>query len=292
MKILTFDIEEWFHLLDNNSTRTEREWAQYPPRIEKNVERILDLLERKGQTATFFCLGWIARKYPHVVRRVAEQGHEIGCHSDMHQLVYEQTAEQFKADLRNALHSIEDAVGKKVISYRAPGFSVTSSSPWFFEALIEQGIEVDSSIFPAPRSHGGYPDFGTASPVLVETPSGVVKELPINTRTVFGKPIIFSGGGYFRIIPLPLLRRWFRSSDYVMTYFHPRDFDAGQPVIRDLPPLRKFKSYVGLSSSLAKLEAILAEDHYLDLRSAVNRIDWRRIRTIPIAEKGSQSLDQ
>ncbi|HHS84249.1 MAG TPA: DUF3473 domain-containing protein [Gammaproteobacteria bacterium] len=282
MKILTFDIEEWFHILDNNSTKTEKEWAQFPSRIEENVDRILDLLERKNQSATFFCLGWIALKYPAVVRKVADKGHEIGCHSHMHQLVYELTPDQFKADLRDAIHAIEDAVGKKVTSYRAPGFSVTPSCPWFFEALIEQGIEVDSSIFPAPRAHGGYPRFGAARPARVQTPSGIIKELPINIKTVLGKPIIFSGGGYFRLIPLALLRRWIRNTDYVMTYFHPRDFDPGQPVIEDLSPVRKFKSYVGLDSSLAKLDAILDECACIDLQTAVASVDWEKAKVISI----------
>ncbi len=282
MKILTFDIEEWFHILDNGSTKTEKEWTHFPSRIEKNMERILELLERKKQPATFFSLGWVARRYPAVVRNVADLGYEIGCHSDMHQLVYEQTPAQFRTDLRNALHAIEDAIGKKVISYRAPGFSVTRECPWFFEILAEEGIEVDSSIFPAPRAHGGFPDFGAATPSLVRTPAGTIKELPINTRSIFGKPLIFSGGGYFRILPLPILRRWFNDAEYVMTYFHPRDFDASQPMIQELSPVRKFKSYVGLRSALAKLEAILEDHEYLDLKTAVASIDWNNSPVVSI----------
>ena len=276
MKILTFDIEEWFHILDHKATRTEREWSHYPPRIEENMDRILHLLERKQQPATFFCLGWVAHKYPGIVRKVADRGYEIGCHSHMHQLIYEQTPEQFRADLRDALHAIEDATGKRVTSYRAPGFSVTRGCPWFFEILAEEGIEVDSSIFPAPRAHGGFPDFGASGPALVQTSSGIIKELPINTRSLFGRPVIFSGGGYFRILPLWLLRRWFGEADYVMTYFHPRDFDAAQPVIEELSPIRKFKSYVGLRGALAKLEAVLDDHDYLDLKTAVATIDWER----------------
>ncbi len=285
MRILTFDIEEWFHILDHRSTRTAKEWNHYIPRIEENMERILRLLERKKQPATFFCLGWVARKYPEIVRRVAEQGYEIGCHSHMHQLVYEQTPAQFRTDLRDALHAIEDAVGEKVTSYRAPGFSVTRDCPWFFEILAEEGIEVDSSIFPAPRAHGGFPDFGATIPAVVQTPSGAIKELPINTRLVFGNPLIFSGGGYFRVLPLWLLRRWFDEADYVMTYFHPRDFDVNQPVIEDLSLIRKFKSYVGLRSALAKLETILDDNEYLDLETAVATIDWEKSPVISIPPK-------
>ena len=280
MRILTFDVEEWFHILDHKSTTTEHDWERFPPRIRENMDRILDLLEQKKQSATFFVLGWIARRYPDVVRKIAECGYEIGCHSNMHQLVYRMSPNDFKEDLRQAIHTIEDAVGRRVTSYRAPGFSATKECDWFFEALIEQGIEVDCSIFPARRAHGGYPEFGATTPVRVQTPSGILKELPINTKKVFGRNIIFSGGGYFRILPLPLLRRWLRGSDYVMTYFHPRDFDPGQPVIRDLSLVRKFKSYVGLRGALAKLSAILDECSYIDQQTAVAAIDWEQARVV------------
>ncbi len=289
MRILTFDVEEWFHILDHESTSTECDWDSYQPRIRGNVDRLLELLGQKKLSATFFVLGWIARRYPDVVRKISESGHEIGCHSDMHQLIYGMSPAYFKEDLRRGIETIEDAIGKRVVSYRAPGFSVTKGCDWFFEAIIEQGIEVDSSIFPAWRAHGGYPEFGATTPALVKTPSGVVRELPINTKRVFGHNIIFSGGGYFRVIPMPLLRRWLRDSDYVMTYFHPRDFDPDQPVIRDLPLLRKFKSYFGLRGALDKLSTILDEYCYIDQQAAVAAIDWGQARVIhlPAAPAGT-----
>ncbi len=284
MRVLTFDVEEWFHILDHKSTTTERDWERFPPRIRGNMDRILDLLEEKRQSATFFVLGWVARRYPEVVRSISERGYEIGCHSHMHQLVYKMSPQQFREDLRQAIDAIEDATGHRVTSYRAPGFSATKRCTWFFEVLIEQGIEVDSSIFPARRAHGGYPEFGATTPVLVHTPSGVIKELPINTKRLFGRNIIFSGGGYFRVLPLSLVRRWLRNSDYVMTYFHPRDFDPDQPVIRDLSLVRKFKSYVGLRGALAKLSAILDEHRYIDQQTAVAAIDWRRAGVVRLPE--------
>lgn len=280
MNVLTFDVEDWFHILDNASTKGEDEWQAFPSRVHANCERILDLLDRTGQRATFFCLGWIARRYPEIVREIAARGHEIACHSDMHQLVYDMEPGEFADDLDAAISAIESAARRKVTSYRAPGFSVTPECNWFFDILISRGIEVDCSIFPSKRAHGGYENFGAASPVWVRTPSGRIKELPINTVDVMGRNIIFSGGGYFRLLPLWLIRYWMQRAPYVMTYFHPRDFDPEQPVIRELPALRKFKSYYGLQGALGKLEALLTEFAFVDLHHAVASFDWDGAREI------------
>lgn len=284
MNILTFDLEDWFHVLDNASTRTEMQWERFPSRIRENTDRILNLLDAKNQRATFFCLGWVARKYPDIVRKISEAGHEIGCHSDLHQLVYEIGEKRFREDLHRSIQSIEDTIATKVVSYRAPGFSVKESCNWFFEALIDCGIEVDCSVFPSKRAHGGFESFGANSPVLVTTPLGTLKELPINTISIFGKDFVFSGGGYFRITPLWLIRYLIRKSDYVMTYFHPRDFDPDQPMLNSLSVIRKFKSYYGLKSAFGKLDSILDEFEFLDLRSAVQTIMWDNVRNVSIAE--------
>jgi len=282
MNILTFDLEDWFHVLDYASTRTEMQWESFPSRIRENTERILSLLDTKDQRATFFCLGWVARRYPDVIRKISEAGHEIGCHSDLHQLVYEIGEKRFREDLQTAIKSIEDTISKKVVSYRAPGFSVKESCTWFFETLIKCGIEVDCSVFPSKRAHGGFESFGANSPVLVTTPLGALKELPINTVSILGRDYVFSGGGYFRITPLWLIRHWIRKSDYVMTYFHPRDFDPDQPMLDGLPLIRKFKSYYGLKSAYAKLDSVLNEFQFVDLRSAVKTIKWDSVRNVPI----------
>jgi polysaccharide deacetylase family protein (PEP-CTERM system associated) len=290
MNILTFDLEDWFHVLDYASTRTEIQWESFPSRIRENTDRILSLLDTKNQRATFFCLGWVARKYPDVIRKISATGHEIGCHSDLHQLVYETDEKRFREDLQTAIKSIEDTISTKVVSYRAPGFSVKESCSWFFEALIECGIEVDSSVFPSKRAHGGFESFGANSPVLVTTPLGTLKELPINTVSILGRDYVFSGGGYFRITPLWLLRRWIRKSDYVMTYFHPRDFDPDQPMLEGLPLIRKFKSYYGLKSAFGKLDSVLNEFQFVDLRSAVKAIKWDNVRNVSIAVIRDQAL--
>jgi polysaccharide deacetylase family protein (PEP-CTERM system associated) len=285
MKILTFDIEEWFHILDHRSTKTAGEWQRYERRLDSNMDRILGLLEDRDLKATFFCLGWVAHEFPHIVRSLVAAGHEVATHSDQHQLAYEQTPGEFRADLDTSIKSLEDASGQKVRAYRAPGFSVKKENNWVFEELISAGIEVDCSIFPANRSHGGFPGFGAATPSLLKTESGIIREFPINTTKLFGTNIIFSGGGYFRLLPEVLLKRYFERSDYVMTYFHPRDFDPGQPMIPGLSLARQFKSYYGLKGAQKKLESLLDSYDFISLADAEKTIDWTNVPTVSLLKK-------
>jgi peptidoglycan-N-acetylglucosamine deacetylase len=282
MKILTFDIEEWFHLLDNASTKTEADWAQYESRIDANMDRIFKLLADNNQKATFFCIGWVARKYPHIIKKIADLGFEIATHSDLHQLAYEQDYKTFKADLLTSIHALEAITGKKVRAYRAPGFSIKHDNKWVFETLIECGIEVDCSVFPAKRAHGGFEEFGHAQPCWIETNGLKIKEFPINLYDKFGMKTIFSGGGYFRLLPYFGLDYLTKNVDYMMTYFHPRDFDAGQPKIKELSFLRTFKSYYGLKNCLPKLETLIQNHNFIDLHAAENQIDWLKAKVVKL----------
>ncbi len=282
MNILTFDIEEWFHILDNDSTKTEKEWSNYEYRLEANMDRIFDLLNRKNQKATFFCLGWIAREFPKVIEQIDALGYEIATHSDKHQLAYEQNKKQFSNDLEKSIKSIEDITGKKVISYRAPGFSIKDENRWVFEELITQGIEIDCSVFPAKRSHGGFESYGHARPSLIQVNETSLKEFPVNLFEVFNKKIIFSGGGYFRLLPYWMIKYMAKNSDYVMTYFHPRDFDKEQPIIDELSLFRKFKSYYGLAGAFNKLEMLIGDFEFIDLNTATSRIDWNNVKIITL----------
>lgn len=280
MTILSFDIEEWFHLLDHPSTRTEADWAKFPSRIHENVDRILDMLARQNQSATFFCLGWVARKYPEIIRQIADAGYEIATHSDVHQLAYQQTRPQFKEDLIRSIQSLEDITGKKIRAYRAPGFSLMEANKWVFEELIAQGIEIDCSIFPAARAHGGFANFGEQEPCWVEVNGLRIKEFPINVANIAGMPLVFSGGGYFRLFPDAVLKAFWDRQSYVMTYFHPRDFDGGQPMIEDLSIIRKFKSYYGLSKAMGKLERLMEGRQFIDLSSAEKQVQWDLARVV------------
>jgi polysaccharide deacetylase family protein (PEP-CTERM system associated) len=282
MNILTFDIEEWFHILDNDTTKTEKNWINYESRIHKNMEKIFDILESTNTKASFFVLGWIAEKYPEIIRSISEKGYEIGSHSTMHQLVYQQDKNQFQKDVDRSVKTLEDISGEKVKMFRAPGFSITENNKWAFEVLYELGIEIDSSIFPAKRAHGGLPNYGTSSPSILQYNGVQLKEFPINTKTILGKTIIYSGGGYFRIIPYYLMKKWTIEDDYIMSYFHPRDFDASQPIIQSLSLHRKFKSYVGLKNAESKLEKWLTDFEFLDVKTADNLINWETVKRVDL----------
>jgi peptidoglycan-N-acetylglucosamine deacetylase len=278
MKILTFDIEEWFHILDNDATKTEAEWEGFESRIHGNMDKIHGMLG--DQKATFFCLGWVARKFPEVLKEIDRIGHEIATHSDLHQLAYEQNRQTFEQDLERSIKSIEDVIGKKVRAYRAPGFSLMEQNKWVFEVLMKNGIEIDASIFPAERSHGGFAQFGHAEPCWIDIDGMRMKEFPINLSSFAGKNLIFSGGGYFRLFPFSMLDIMTKNSDYVMTYFHPRDFDAEQPMVPGLNFVRKFKSYYGLKGCLSKLDKLIKKYEFVDIRTAEASIDWEKAKVV------------
>jgi len=282
MNILTFDIEEWFHILDNNSTKSVEDWGKYESRFYSNMDRIFDLLEETNTKATFFCLGWVAEKYPDVIRRINKLGHEIGSHSYAHQLVYEQSPQEYQKDLERSIKFIEDTIGEKVKYYRSPGFSITKHTLWAFDIMQSLGIEVDCSIFPAKRAHGGMNGFKYSEPVILSKTGNSIKAFPMMTQPILGKEVVFSGGGYFRLLPYKTIKNLISKSNYVMTYFHPRDFDAKQPVIKELSLLRKFKSYYGLKRALPKLSSLLKEFEFIDLKEAINQVDWEKVPVVKI----------
>lgn len=282
MNILTFDIEEWFHILDHAETKTEAAWQNYESRIHRNMDRIHQMLDTRKQKATFFCIGWIAKKYPEVIKEIANKGHEIATHSNLHQLAYEQSRQAFESDLERSIKSLEDIIEKKIRMYRAPGFSVMPENKWVFEVLHKYGIEIDASIFPAKRAHGGFEVFGHAEPCWIELDGIKLKEFPINLSNTLGKNIIFSGGGYFRLFPYSLINLLTKKSNYVMTYFHPRDFDAAQPMIPGLGLARKFKSYYGLKNALPKLEKWLDDFDFTDIKTAESQIDWEKAKVVKL----------
>jgi polysaccharide deacetylase family protein (PEP-CTERM system associated) len=280
MNILTFDIEDWFHILDNPSTRNENEWLHFPSRIEKNMDLIFETLRKSNQKATFFCLGWIAEKYPEIVKKIIKSGFEIGSHSYNHKLVYEQTPAEFKNDLLRSVAILEDLTGSKIRYYRAPGFSIRKDCLWALEILAEAGIEVDFSIFPAQRVQGGMPILNKNGPLIINYRGLFIKELPINYRKIAGIKVVFSGGGFFRFLPYNLIGLLAQESDYLMSYFHPRDFDPGQPRLKDLKRFKYFKSYVGLSKTKEKFDFWLEDYSFVDVTSAVDSINWNDIEII------------
>jgi len=282
MKILTFDIEEWFHILDNKKTRSASQWSKFESRINIGMDLIYEILDNSQKSASFFVVGWIAEKYPNIIREISNRGFEIGSHTHLHQLAYEQDRQTFYNDVEKSIKTLEDCTGKKIKSFRAPGFSITKNNLWAFEALYELGITVDCSVFPAGRAHGGLPTYNSAIPSLIKYNGVNLKEFPINTNKVFGKPFIFSGGGYFRLFPYQTIKKWTLQSDYIMTYFHPRDFDNQQPIVPGLSLPRRFKSYVGIKNCKSKLERWLRDFYFTDLNKANESINWAEVPVIKL----------
>lgn len=283
MKILTFDIEDWFHILETYHNDNYTHWEKYEKRIHLGTNLILDLLEKYEQKATFFCLGWVAETYPEIIKKISKQGHEIGTHTHYHQLVFSQTRSTFKGDLDRSIQTIEQLTGIKVKYFRAPGFSITQSSLWAFEALINAGIEVDCSVFPTHRAHGGLPGFLKPEPARIQVQGSIIKELPINYYSITGTlPVVFSGGGYFRLLPYKFIKLLTQKSDYLMSYFHPRDFDPDQPILEGLSAIKKFKSYVGLNNTHKKLCNWLEDFEFMEVGTAIKRIDWEKTPIIKI----------
>jgi len=282
MNILTFDIEDWFHIKFDKNHNNEALWNNYETRIEYNTNLILELLHDNGLKASFFFLGWIARKYPDLLRKVHGLGHDIGSHSDIHNLIYLQSNKEFAADLDKSVKSIEDIIGQKVILFRAPAFSIGENNLWAFNELINIGIEIDCSVFPAKHDFGGFKKLNINIPFKLKFDGAILKEFPITTFKIFGKKTVITGGGYFRFFPYFLIHQFMRKKDYNMTYFHPRDFDNNQPVLTDLNFVRKFKSYYGLKGSFEKFIRLIHNFDFISISEATNSINWDGLNTIDI----------
>ncbi len=258
--IFSVDVEDWFHILDLPSTPSLDQWDALPSRVEKNFLRLLDLFGEKQVRITCFFLGWVAARYPHLIRAAREFGHEIASHGYAHRLIYQMTPAQFFDDALRAKRTIEDTSGCQVIGYRASGFSVTHGTPWFFEKLAEAGYRYDSSVFPARRGHGGMTGAEYA-PHFVQAGSGQLVEFPITLTKILNTPVCLFGGGYLRLAPWALIRRGaervLRMGRPVVFYLHPREIDPHQPRL-DMGLLRRFKSYVNLDTTEEKLRQILS----------------------------------
>lgn len=280
MNILTFDIEDWYNC---DFITTDFEWDKHEVRIYESVDKILDELAIRNLRGTFFCLGWLAEKHPAVISKIHAHGHHIGCHSYQHELSFRFDRDGFKEDTLKAKKLIEEVIGEPINAFRAPGFSITEQNVWALEVLTELGFEYDCSLFPARHDYGGFSSYGKAEPTILNLPNGKqLKEFPMNVHHVLGKNIVFSGGGFFRFFPYPLIKYWSSRSFYLMTYFHPRDFDPDQPVIQALPLARKFKSYVGLSTSFLKFQKLLNDFEFLSVIEANENIDWEKTRVIKL----------
>lgn len=259
--VFSVDVEDWFHILDLPSAPDISEWDALPSRVEQNFMRLLDLFERHETRVTCFFLGWIGKRFPHLVREAARRGHEIASHGYAHRLVYRMSPQDFYLDALNSRKILEDIAGAPLWGYRSAGFSVTRDTDWFFDRLIEAGYIYDSSVFPATRGHGGM-EGGPRGPYWIQRTSGRLFEFPVSVVDVLGKPLCFFGGGYLRLAPYSVIRmmakRVLNDSHPVIFYVHPREIDIHHPHL-SMNGRRRFKSYVNLRSTLPKLTRLLHE---------------------------------
>ncbi|MBL8000752.1 MAG: polysaccharide deacetylase family protein [Flavobacteriales bacterium] len=256
--VFSVDVEEWFHILDVPSTPPMERWGTMESRVEASFGRMLEVFAEKRVRTTLFFLGWVAERHPQLVRAAAAQGHEIASHGYAHELVYKHDRRHFTEDVRRAKGIIEDAAGVRVRGYRAPGFSVTQETPWFFEALAETGHAYDSSIWPGSRNHGGWPG-ALPVPHVVPTAKGDIVEFPISLGSAFGRPLYFFGGGYLRFFPYAVIRDRARAvlqeQRPVVFYLHPREVDPGHPRL-PMSAKRRFMSYVNLATTEPKMRRL------------------------------------
>jgi polysaccharide deacetylase family protein (PEP-CTERM system associated) len=284
MNILTFDIEEWYIEKTYHGGRKDR-YAEF----DRILNQMLDLLDSLNTKATFFCVGEMANDFPEVIKRIASRGHEVACHSNKHVWLNKLTKEEVIEDTRKAVDSLEQCTGQKVISYRAPAFSVGESNPWVFEVLANCGIKRDASVFPAVRDFGGFASFTEKTPSLVTYNGITLKEFPIATIKLLGNEVAYSGGGYFRFFPLSFIRNQMKQQSYSMIYFHIGDLivDMKRVMTREEYEeyfkekgsfVNRYKRYVksnlGTKGALNKLIKLIENEEFIDLEEADRRIDW------------------
>lgn len=284
MNILTFDIEEWYIEKHFGGNRSEK-YKEF----DRYLGEILNMLDERGLKGTFFCVGGLGREFPDVVKCIAERGHEVGCHSDVHTWLNKMTREECMSDTQRAVDSLEQCIGKKVKSFRAPAFSIGASNKWAFEILAACGIERDASIYPAVRDFGGFAEFGQKTPATVHYNGIELKEFPICTTKLLGKEMAYSGGGYFRFFPLWFVKKEMAKADYSMTYFHIGDLmpELGsvktkeeyeryfnEPGTLKARYIRYIKSNLGTKKAFDKMKVLLRSTGLLNLEQAVGQIDW------------------
>jgi polysaccharide deacetylase family protein (PEP-CTERM system associated) len=269
--VLSVDVEDYFQVEAFARVVSRMTWEAWPSRVVANTERVLELFARHNARATFFCLGWIADKFPQLLRDVVAAGHELACHSYWHRPVYNLNPEQFRKDTRNAKNAIEDAAGVRVIGYRAPTWSITRNCLWALDILAEEGFVYDSSIFPIHHDLYGIPGAQRFRYVHTCSNGMQLQEFPPTTLNLFGAIMPAAGGGYLRVFPLNYnhlaFRQAFQNSQPAVVYFHPWEVDVDQPRIKAGWKSR-FRHYCNLSkmeSRVAKLLETYRFQRFIDL---------------------------
>jgi polysaccharide deacetylase family protein (PEP-CTERM system associated) len=259
--LFSCDVEEYFQVSAFDAVVRRDSWDSRPSRVEPSTDLLLALLEQLGAHGTFFTLGWVARKHPDLVRRIARGGHEIASHGWWHRRVTTLTPEEFREEVRSSRRILEDVSGSPVRGFRAPSFSIVPGLEWAFDVLLEEGYRYDSSLFPIRRPDYGYPG---APPFahFIARPAGVLLEIPMATFTLAGLRLPAAGGGYLRQFPYGVIRHAFRVAHQArqpaMFYVHPWEIDPDQPRL-PVGPVTRLRHYGGLARTLPRLRRLLGE---------------------------------
>lgn len=279
---LTVDVEDYFQVEAFADVVRREEWSNWESRVERNTQRLLEMLACRDVRSTFFILGWIAEQHPRLVREIADAGHEIACHSYHHQLISSQSRNEFRADVRRAKFLLEDISGQEVIGYRAPTYSITEKTLWALDVLVEEGFRYDSSIFPIYHDRYGIP----AAERFIHTiqcPTGEIVEFPPSTVRLGGVNFPMTGGGYFRLLPYSLFRWGLRRINRLehqpaIFMVHAWEVDPDQPVVAGTR-LNVWRHRNNLSRTESRLELLLDEFRFAPLREVL-RLSGRQLEIV------------
>lgn len=260
--VFSVDVEEHFQVAALSGQVAKYQWDDHPSRVEANTRRCLDLLAAESAHGTFFVLGWVGRRHPALVRRIAEAGHEVASHGMEHDRVEALGPERFARDVSDARRLLEDACGAAVVGYRAPSFSMRPGMDWAYRALVEAGYRYSSSVYPVRHDHYGDP--GAPRRAYRPLADAELVELPLSTARVGGRNLPASGGGYFRFLPYAVSRTLLRMAgrdgrQAGIFYMHPWEIDPAQPRVGGLPPRSRFRHYVNLHRTESRLRALLRD---------------------------------
>src|SRR5439155_5015984 len=277
LNALTVDVEDYYQVTGFENCVFRAEWDQLESRVVANTKVILELLRSHGVRGTFFILGWVAERFPALVRAIHAAGHEIGCHGFWHRVVYQQAPEEFRHDLRRARDVLQDVIGLPVTAFRAPCFSITRRSLWALDILLEEGFTCDSSVFPTVHDRYGLLE-APLEPHRIRRPAGSLWEFPLPVYRRLGHPWPIGGGGYLRLYPYALTRYGLRSINAqgrpFAVYVHPWELDPDQPQLSP-GPVQAFRHYVNLGRTKSRLEKLLQDFRFGTIQEVLAGLETR-----------------
>lgn len=269
---LTIDVEDWYHYYPIEK------WHQFPSRVIEPIQWILGQLKKRNIKATFFILGYIAERHPELIREIFLSGHEIGCHGYDHKLVFMKTPQEYDMDIKKALDKIEIAAGYRPDIYRAPSFSISPQTLWVWKILYKNGIRRDSSVRVGRWETKIFNDFPNQPFRYKFAPNRYIEEYPLYPLRLFGTNIFFPGGGYFRILPKKLIKKYAENSKRpIIFYIHPRDLDPGQPRIKEFSLVKRWFTYCNVEGCRKKLIALLDSLEFRGIKDTFRNDDMIEI---------------